>query len=98
MFFDLRQVATRIDQRAKSHIPADSGETIKIGYFHVAELMMRGPGCREVRALYATILAPRSDKRQVAATEPKIMRQRFVDCISWHQQVMTSRRRSVVKK
>jgi hypothetical protein len=37
----------------------------------VAELMLLGPGCREERALYAKILAPRSDKRQVAATERK---------------------------
>ena len=58
MGFHFRKVAPCVHQRSEGHVTADSGETIKIGNFHVAELMMRGSGCREERALYAMILAP----------------------------------------
>ena len=53
MSLHFRKVAPCVHQRSEGHVTADSGEAIKIGNFHVAELMMRGSGCREERALYS---------------------------------------------
>ena len=51
MDLHFRKVAPCIQKRSEGHVTAYSGEAIKIGYFHVAEQMVRGSGCREERAL-----------------------------------------------
>jgi hypothetical protein len=37
MALNFRKVAARIDQRAQSHVTADSRKTIKVSYFHFGE-------------------------------------------------------------
>jgi hypothetical protein len=53
-----RKVAPGINQRAQGHVTANSGEAIKVGYFHVVKLMIRGRERSEERALKKKITLP----------------------------------------
>src|SRR4029077_12529108 len=69
-----RKVAPCVDKRTEGHVTADSGETIKIGDFHVAERVAPGSVSREERALYAMILAsPCSTVKLTRPSLPQIL-------------------------
>jgi hypothetical protein len=73
-----RKVAPGIHQRAQGHVTANSGEAIKVGYFHVAKLMVRGRDRSEECApkkkmtLPEWILAPRFNAVKFAPKMAKL--------------------------